>query len=112
MEILNGLINTFKTEYSMRLIMWCWVFMIGIMYIFSFNFFEIAVTIMLLGLITATELINTSLEAVVDLVSPNIHPIAKVAKDTASAATAIFSTVSFLSFILIILNKLMEVGFI
>lgn len=111
-EVLYGLFNTFKTEFSMRLIFCCWIFMSAAMYIFNFNYFEIAIIIMLLGLITATELINTSLEAVVDLVSPNIHPVAKVAKDTASAATAIFSTVSFISFSLIIINKLMEVGLI
>jgi diacylglycerol kinase (ATP) len=32
------------------------------------------------------ELINTALEAVVDLVSPEYHPLAKIAKDTAAGA--------------------------
>ena len=32
------------------------------------------------------ELINTAVEAVVDLVSPGYHPLAKVAKDTAAGA--------------------------
>lgn len=32
------------------------------------------------------ELINTSVEALVDLVSPGYHPLAKVAKDTAAGA--------------------------
>jgi len=36
------------------------------------------------------ELINTSLEAIVDLVSPQIHPLAKIAKDTA-AGLVLFS---------------------
>lgn len=111
-EILFGLKNTIKTEFSMRLIFFVWIFMLLTSYIFCFDYFEWAITIMLLGLITATELINTSLEAVVDLISPNIHTLAKIAKDTASAATAIFSTVAFISFVSIIINKLMEVGII
>ena len=38
------------------------------------------------GLVLALELINTALEALVDLVSPEEHPLAKVAKDTAAGA--------------------------
>jgi diacylglycerol kinase len=44
----------------------------------------------LLGLmvtvILALEAVNTSIEAVVDLVSPQHHPLAKIAKDTAAGA--------------------------
>jgi diacylglycerol kinase (ATP) len=35
------------------------------------------------------ELINTSIEALVDLVSPGFHPLAKTAKDTAAGAVLI-----------------------
>jgi diacylglycerol kinase len=47
----------------------------------------------LLGLtvavILALEAVNTAIEAVVDLVSPQIHPLAKIAKDTAAGAMII-----------------------
>ena len=35
------------------------------------------------------ELLNTAVEAVVDLVSPDFHPLAKVAKDTAAGAVLV-----------------------
>ena len=35
------------------------------------------------------ELINTAVEAVVDLVSPGFHPLAKIAKDTAAGAVLV-----------------------
>jgi len=35
------------------------------------------------------ELINTAVEAVVDLVTPDFHPLAKVAKDTAAGAVMV-----------------------
>lgn len=38
------------------------------------------------GLVLALELLNTAVEAVVDLVSPETHPLAKVAKDAAAGA--------------------------
>ena len=43
------------------------------------------------ALVLALELVNTALEAVVDLVSPQPHPLAKVAKDAAAAAVLLAS---------------------
>lgn len=109
-DVLNGILYTIKNEFSMKLILLLWFAMLVCSYVLCFNTLEIAIILMLLGLITATELINTSIEAVVDLASPNIHPIAKVAKDTASCATGIFSVTAIICFILITLKNLMEVG--
>ncbi len=44
------------------------------------------ITLIMGALILVTELFNTSIEAVVDMVTEEYHPLAKVAKDTASAA--------------------------
>lgn len=38
------------------------------------------------ALVLSLELVNTALEALVDLVSPQFHPLAKVAKDAAAGA--------------------------
>lgn len=48
-----------------------------------------------IGIVLATELINTSIEATIDLVSPQHHPLAKIAKDTGSAAVFVFSIIAF-----------------
>lgn len=109
-EIANGLKHTLLNEFSMHLIISLWIIMLMVSYVFHFNSFELALTVMLLGLITATELINTSLEAVVDLVSPDYHRLAKIAKDTASAATGVFCVVAIICFILIIISNLMGAG--
>ena len=47
---------------------------------------EWVIVIISIFFILGLELVNTALEAVVDLVSPEYHPVAKVAKDVASAA--------------------------
>lgn len=41
------------------------------------------------GLVLGLELMNTAVEAVVDLVSPDFHPLAKVAKDAAAGAVLV-----------------------
>jgi diacylglycerol kinase (ATP) len=50
---------------------------------------EFAVLILTIGTVWTAEFINTSLEAVVDLASPEKHPLAKVGKDVGAAAVLI-----------------------
>ena len=45
--------------------------------------------ILLFGLVLSAELFNTAIEAVVDLASPEIHPLAKLAKDVAAGAVLV-----------------------
>ena len=50
---------------------------------------EWAVLVLTIGLVWMAEFVNTALEAVVDLASPDLHPLAKVGKDVAAAAVLI-----------------------
>lgn len=50
------------------------------------NWQEWAVLAVTIGSVFAAELVNTSLESLVDLVSPEYHERAKVAKDAAAGA--------------------------
>ncbi|HWG44251.1 MAG TPA: diacylglycerol kinase family protein [Gemmataceae bacterium] len=50
---------------------------------------EWAILALTIALVWVAEFVNTAVEAVVDLLSPNIHPLAKVAKDVAAAAVLI-----------------------
>ncbi len=47
--------------------------------------------ILMIGLVLAGEMMNTAIEAVVDLASPDIHPLAKLAKDVAAGAMLVLS---------------------
>jgi undecaprenol kinase len=50
-----------------------------------------AVLALAIALVIAAELLNTALETLVDLVSPDDHPLAKDAKDVAAAAVLVAS---------------------
>ena len=52
------------------------------------------------------ELINTSLEAIVNLVSPKIRPYAKVAKDVSASAVLLAAIVAIIVGIVLFLPKL------
>ena len=55
------------------------------------------------GLVITAELFNTSLEAVVDLVSPEYHFLAKRAKDCAAGAVLVLSATSVIIALIIFL---------
>ena len=61
-----------------------------------------AVLILAIALVWTAEFINTALEAVVDLASPQHHPLAKVGKDVGAAAVLISALVSVLVGLLIL----------
>jgi diacylglycerol kinase len=63
---------------------------------------EWAVLILTIALVWIAEFVNTAVEAVVDLLSPNLHPLAKVGKDVAAAAVLIAALAAVLVGLLIL----------
>lgn len=53
-----------------------------------------AAVVVCIGAVLAAECVNTAIEAVVDLASPDIHPFAKRAKDCAAGAALILAVTS------------------
>ena len=66
---------------------------------------EWSIILMVIFLVIGAELINTAIERVVDLASPEIHPIAKQAKDVAAGAVLVFALASVIIGLLIFLPK-------
>ena len=58
------------------------------------DFTQWAVVSICIGVVLALECLNTSLEALVDLVSPDYHDLAKIAKDCAAGAVLVCSVCS------------------
>ncbi len=102
----DGIKYAFKYEQSMfiHVLVTLLVIICGI--IFKLNFHEWLLCIVLIGLVIATELINTAIEAVVDLACPEIHPLAKTAKDTAAAAVFVFAITAFLCGLFLFVPKM------
>ena len=61
-----------------------------------------AVILLAIAGVWMAEFINTALEAVVDLASPDLHPLAKVGKDVAAAAVLVGSLTAVLVGLLIL----------
>lgn len=93
---ISGILHAFRTERNMRVhgVITILVIAMGIGFGISVSewlWIGLAVT-----LVFTAELLNTAVEAAVDLSMPSMHPIAKIAKDTAAGAvfvTAVFAVI-------------------
>ena len=104
----DGLKYAYRYEQSMLVHMIAATIVIITGLIVKLNLMEWLICFILMGLVMATELINTSIEAVVDLTCPKIDPLAKIAKDTASAAVFVFSVVAFISGMIIFIPNVLD----
>lgn len=69
---------------------------------------ELAVIVLAIALVIVTEMVNTALEAAVDLVKPEPHPLAALAKNIAAGATLTAAAFSVVIGLLIFLPRLMK----
>ena len=73
--------------------------------ILKISLLEWCICLTLFGLIMALELVNTAVEAVVDLVTEERKALAKIAKDTAAGAVLIAAIMAAIAGIIIFLPK-------
>lgn len=70
------------------------------------SFLEWGILLLAIGMVWTAETLNTAIEALVNLVSPQPHPLAKVTKDVSAAAVLISAIVSVIIGLLILLPPL------
>ena len=93
---LDGLIHAFKTESSFKLELLAGMFIIPTIFLLDLTVMSQIVLLVTAFLILIVELLNSAVENVVDLVTKEIHPLAKNAKDIGATAV-MFSIVLHIS---------------
>ena len=88
---LDGIIYAYKYEQSMLIHVIATIAVIITNIVLNISPIEWLITFIAIGMVLAAELINTAIEAVVDLITLEIHPLAKIAKDCSSAATFVLA---------------------
>ena len=105
---IDGFIYALKYEHNMIIIVTCAILAVFAGLTFRISLTEWLFLILVIGLVMGSEMINTALEAPNDLMTLETHPLAKIAKDSASTATLIFSIVAFIGAILMFVPKLID----
>ena len=88
---LQGFRTALATERSIRLMLVGGALAILAGIVLRIDALSWACVLICCGSVIVTELINTAIETVVDLVSPEFHPLAGRAKDVAAAASWVIS---------------------
>ena len=106
----QGIFNTIRTERNIKIhcVAAILVTIFGIWLQISKT--EWMICFILFGLILALELVNTAVEATVDLFTEERKPLAKKAKDAAAGAELVAAIFAAVIGILIFIPKLLEVA--
>lgn len=104
----EGIKQSYKGEQNLKIHTFIAILVIVFGFFLKISYFEWLVCLLLIGLVLMTEFFNTAIEYVVDLASPRIHPLAKAAKDTASAGVLIMAIISAVIGLLIFVPKLID----
>lgn len=102
----EGIKYAFKYEQNITVHFIAMVLAILFGFVFNISITEWLVIFLIIGLVIATELINTSIEATIDLITNQTHPLAKIAKDTAAGAVLVFGITALVVATLIFIPKI------
>lgn len=102
----KGLRYAYKNEQNLAVDVGIALLVVIFGFLFKINKYEWAILVLTIGLVISCELINTAIEAVVDLVTEEYHPLAKVAKDTSAAAVLVFAMVAVVVGLIIFVPKI------
>ncbi len=88
---LQGFRFAVRTERNIKVMLCGGAFAVVMGFLLQISAVEWAVVLLCCGAVLCAELLNTAIETVVDLVSPEFHPLAGHAKDIAAAAVWVLS---------------------
>lgn len=104
---MDGIIYAVEKEHNFIIMMVAALIVFIVGFILPLTMVEIMILVVLISVIFAVELINSAIEAVVDLATVKEHPLAKIAKDTASSASLILCVASLICGIIIFVPKIL-----
>lgn len=104
----EGIFAGIRGERNMKIHCFAAVCVIVARVLFHISVTEWCICLVLFGLILSLELVNTAIEAVVDLVTEDKKPLAKLAKDTAAGAVLIAAVMAAMAGLLIFVPKLVS----
>jgi diacylglycerol kinase (ATP) len=86
---IRGIVHTLRTQRNMRIHMVSAAFVFIAALVLKVSGLELVALIFAVGLVIVCELMNTAVEAVVDLATANYDPLAAIAKDVAAGGVLI-----------------------
>jgi diacylglycerol kinase len=104
---IDGLVTAYTNEQSLWLHGFCSIIVIILGLLLKLTFNQWSIILITIVVVLAVELLNTAIEAVVDLVTDKYQPLAKVAKDCGSAAAFVAGVAAFIIALFIFVPRIL-----
>jgi undecaprenol kinase/diacylglycerol kinase (ATP) len=102
----KGILFAFKSQHNIWIHSAVILLVIFTGYILRLNFIEWCLVVLAIGLVLVSELMNTAIESLVDVISPGYSEKAGFIKDVAAGAVLIAAIISVIIGIIIFLPKI------
>ncbi|WP_314393493.1 diacylglycerol kinase [Leptotrichia shahii] len=106
---IEGLISALKDEKHMKVHILAAIIIVILAILINASKVEILIISLSVSFVIITELVNTAVEAIIDLVSPERHPLAKLAKDVAAGAVLVAAINALCVGYLLFYDKLLDI---
>jgi len=83
---ISGIVYALKTQRNIKIHFAATLLVIILSFVFKLSTIEISIVTITAAIVLTAEMINTAIEAVVDMFTQEYHPLAKVAKNVAAGA--------------------------
>jgi diacylglycerol kinase len=105
---IKGIFIAFKTQHNIWIHSLAIIVVLTAGFIFKLDALEWCLVVLAIGLVLVSEMINTAIEWLVDLVSPEYKEKAGLIKDVAAGAVLIAAIISVIIGIIVFLPKIIE----
>lgn len=105
---LNGIKEAITTQVNFRFHFAASLFVVTAGFVMDLSEVEWVMITLCIGFVIVTELLNTAIEYLVDLVSPNQHPLAGKIKDLAAGAVLVAAIAAFVVGLIIFAPKILK----
>jgi len=104
----SGILQSIKTEANFKIYLYAIIFVIAMGLFFHLSLFEWLWVLLATCLVIAAELMNTAMESLANIVSPDFHPLIKKAKDAAAGSVLIMAFFALITAIFIFAPKIIN----
>src|SRR5690554_4823263 len=105
---IQGVMYTLRTQRNMKIHFSTAILVLMLASVLNISRLELIALFLVIGMVITAELINTSIEEVVNLVTQEYHPIAGTAKNVAAGAVLVSASVSVFIGYLIFIDAIID----
>lgn len=91
---LDGIVYVIKTQPNFRIHISAAIAVLISAFFLKIKYTDLIILLFTISLVITAEMINTSIEAITDLVTQKVHPLAKIAKDVSAGMVLVSAVLS------------------